>query len=59
MDFLVDAAGLTCPVGMIHVGVSLAHQEDQRMKHNRFTDEQIIGILREHEAGPPGARALP
>ncbi|MGO7186192.1 transposase, partial [Rhizobium brockwellii] len=23
------------------------------MKRNRFTDEQIIGILREHEAGTP------
>ena len=23
------------------------------MKHNRFTDEQIIGILKEHEAGKP------
>ena len=23
------------------------------MKRNRFTDEQIIGILKEHEAGAP------
>ena len=23
------------------------------MKRNRFTDEQIIGILKEHEAGKP------
>ena len=23
------------------------------MKRNRFTDEQIIGILKEHEAGTP------
>jgi putative transposase len=23
------------------------------MKRNRFTDEQIIGILKEHEAGQP------
>ncbi len=23
------------------------------MKRNRFTDEQIIGILKEHEAGRP------
>lgn len=22
------------------------------MKRNRFTDEQIIGILKEHDAGP-------
>nr|KIU70413.1 transposase [Brucella anthropi] len=25
------------------------------MKRNRFTDEQIIGILKEHEAGTPVA----
>ncbi|MBP2450044.1 putative transposase [Rhizobium leguminosarum] len=23
------------------------------MKRNRFTDEQIIGVLKEHEAGTP------
>jgi putative transposase len=26
------------------------------MKRNRFTDEQIIGILKEHEAGTPVAQ---
>ena len=30
---------------------ALAHDEDQSMKRNRFTEEQIIGILKEHEAG--------
>ena len=25
------------------------------MKHNRFSEEQIIGILKEHEAGVPVA----
>ena len=30
---------------------ALAQDEDQSMKRNRFTEEQIIGILKEHEAG--------
>jgi putative transposase len=29
----------------------LAELEDQNMKRNRFSEEQIIGILKEHEAG--------
>ena len=29
----------------------LAHDKDQRMKRSRFSEEQIIGILKEHEAG--------
>jgi hypothetical protein len=29
------------------------------MKRNRFTDEQIIGILKEHEAGNASVGALP
>ena len=29
----------------------LAHDKDQNMKRNRFSEEQIIGILKEHEAG--------
>ncbi|CDM62215.1 hypothetical protein LPU83_pLPU83d_0845 (plasmid) [Rhizobium favelukesii] len=28
------------------------------MKRSRFTDEQIIGILKEHEAGTPVSQAL-
>ncbi len=28
------------------------------MKRNRFTDEQIIGILKEHEAGMPVSRSF-
>jgi putative transposase len=30
---------------------ALAQDEDQSMKRKRFTEEQIIGILKEHEAG--------
>ena len=30
---------------------ALAHDEDQSMKRIRFSEEQIIGILMEHEAG--------
>jgi putative transposase len=30
---------------------ALPHNEDQSVKRSRSTDEQIIGILEEHEAG--------
>src|SRR3981081_777729 len=30
---------------------ALADDEDQSMKRSRFSEEQIIGILKEHEAG--------
>jgi putative transposase len=30
---------------------ALAHNKDQSMKRSRFSEEQIIGILKEHEAG--------
>jgi putative transposase len=30
---------------------ALAHDADQSMKRRRFSEEQIIGILKEHEAG--------
>ena len=29
----------------------LAHDKDQSMKRSRFSEDQIIGILKEHEAG--------
>ena len=31
----------------------LAQAEDQNMKRSRFSEEQIIGILKEQEAGVP------
>jgi putative transposase len=33
----------------------MARHEDQSMKRSRFSEEQIIGILKEHEAGIPVA----
>jgi putative transposase len=33
----------------------LAHLEDQNMKRGWFSEEQIIAILKEHEAGLPVA----
>ena len=33
----------------------LAQPEDQSMNRNRFSEEQIIAILKEHEAGLPVA----
>jgi putative transposase len=35
---------------------ALAQDKDQSMKRNRFTEEQIIGILKEHEASPRDER---
>jgi putative transposase len=36
---------------LIQVNWSLALREDQTMKRKRHTEEQIIAILKEHEAG--------
>ena len=33
------------------MNLSLALLEDQTMKRSRFTEEQIIGVLKEHELG--------
>ena len=35
--------------------LALAQREDQSMKRSRFSEEQIIGMLKEHEAGIPVA----
>ena len=38
-------------MGLTSLKFVLAHDKDQSMKRNRFSEEQIIGILNEHEAG--------
>src|SRR4029450_4216204 len=38
-------------MGLMQFEVRLAHNKDQSMKRSRFSEEQIIGILKEHEAG--------
>jgi hypothetical protein len=49
------AVDLTLPLGLNPLKFVLAQAEDQSMKRKRFTEEQIIGILKEHEAGVPVA----
>jgi putative transposase len=39
------------PLGLSSLKLALAQIEDQRMKRTRFSEEQIISILKEHEAG--------
>jgi putative transposase len=36
---------------LIQAEVGSGLSEDRTVKRNRYTDEQIIGILKEHEAG--------
>jgi putative transposase len=44
-------AGDVAPVSLSSLEFALAQREDQSMKRGRFSEEQIIGILKEHEAG--------
>src|SRR3984893_8759380 len=39
------------PLAESRLKFALAQDEDQSMKRSRFSEEQIIGILKEHEAG--------
>ncbi len=42
---------MTCPLSLSRVNWSLALRKDQTMKRKRHTEERIIGILKENEAG--------
>ena len=46
---------VTCHRGFLHIESEPGPHEDGQMKRARFTEEQIIGILREHEAGAKAA----
>jgi putative transposase len=37
-------------LGLIQFEVRSGHDKDQSMKRSRFSEDQIIGILKEHEA---------
>jgi putative transposase len=39
-----------CPTAQSRLKFALAQDKDQSMKRSRFSEEQIIGILREQEA---------
>jgi putative transposase len=42
---------LTCPANFLHAELESGLLKDGQVKRARFTEEQIIGVLREHEAG--------
>jgi hypothetical protein len=42
---------VTLPLDLIEFEVRSGRHEDQNMKRSRFTEEQIIRILNEHESG--------
>jgi hypothetical protein len=47
----IDKVARPAPAVLSRLNWSLALKEDQTMKRKRFTEEQIIGVLREHELG--------
>jgi transposase-like protein len=46
---------MTCPRKLLQFEVESVAQGRRTMKRSRFTEEQIIGILKEQEAGHPTA----
>lgn len=42
---------VTLPLDLIQFEIRSGPYEDQSMKRSRFTEEQFIGILKEHESG--------
>ncbi len=47
------AASAWGPLGLIRFEVALGQAWDPRLKRSRFSEDQIIAILREHLAGVP------
>lgn len=53
---VIGISGDVAPAVLSRLNWSLAQKEDQTMKRKRFTEEQIIGVLREHDLGAKTCR---
>ena len=54
----ITGDGITCrpaPANFLRAELEFDRLKDGQMKRARFTEEQIIGVLREHEAGAKAA----
>lgn len=51
----VRQLALTCPADLLQLKLESGLLKDGQMKRARFTEEQIIGVLREHDAGAKAA----